>query len=246
MMRKYNLTATRKAIWELLWIINPDGVKQRKAKRLLSRQYLAPGPNYIWHIDGYNKLKPFRFCIHASIDGFSRKILWLEVGRTNNDPTVIVKCYLDALTQFKYAPRILRCDQGTENSLLKLIQPYFRYDCNDAFAGLNSIMFGKSTSNQRIEAWWSILRRQGADWWIQYFKDMRDCGEFRDNDPVHIECIRFCFMGILQSELHQVVRECNLHFIHCRKNAESPEGKPDIIFHNPLQFGTTDYGTSVV
>ena len=27
------------------------------------------GPNWCWHIDGYDKLKPFGFPIHACIDG---------------------------------------------------------------------------------------------------------------------------------------------------------------------------------
>ena len=27
------------------------------------------GPNYIWHIDGYDKLSPFGLTIHGCIDG---------------------------------------------------------------------------------------------------------------------------------------------------------------------------------
>ena len=62
-----------------------------KAHRLVRRRYYARGPNYVWHVDGYDKLKPYCFCIHGAIDGYSRKILWLEVADTNNHPTVIVK-----------------------------------------------------------------------------------------------------------------------------------------------------------
>ena len=28
------------------------------------------GPNHVWHLDGYDKLKPFGFPIHACIDGY--------------------------------------------------------------------------------------------------------------------------------------------------------------------------------
>ena len=45
--------------------------------------------NYLWHIDGYDKLKPFGFCIHGAIDRCSCRILWFDVGPTNNDPSVI-------------------------------------------------------------------------------------------------------------------------------------------------------------
>ena len=57
------------------------------------RKYKTAGPNHLWHIDGYDKLKPFDFCIHGAIDGYSRHIMWIEVGSTNNDPFVIAQYY---------------------------------------------------------------------------------------------------------------------------------------------------------
>ena len=68
--------------------IDPDGIARRSKHRLKRRKYINCGPNYVWHIDGNDKLKPFGFCIHAGIDGFSRKILWLKVSYTNKDPLV--------------------------------------------------------------------------------------------------------------------------------------------------------------
>lgn len=29
------------------------------------------GPNQVWHLDGFDKLKPYGFCIHGCIDGKS-------------------------------------------------------------------------------------------------------------------------------------------------------------------------------
>jgi hypothetical protein len=37
----------------LLEIINPGGVTCRKKRRLQRRLYESPGPNFVWHIDGY-------------------------------------------------------------------------------------------------------------------------------------------------------------------------------------------------
>lgn len=73
----------------LLGILDPSGVEDRLRRRLRRRQYFAKGPNFVWHLDGYDKLKPYGIAIHGCIDGFSRKILWLEANRTNNDPLVI-------------------------------------------------------------------------------------------------------------------------------------------------------------
>ena len=78
--------------------IDPDGVARRSKHRLKRRKYINCGPNYVWHIDGNDKLKPFGFCIHAGIDGFSRKILWLKVSYTNKDPLVVRQYYLDAIS----------------------------------------------------------------------------------------------------------------------------------------------------
>ena len=53
----------------LLAIMNADGTRQRKTRRLSRRVYLSKGPNYIWHVDGYDKLKPYGIAIHGCIDG---------------------------------------------------------------------------------------------------------------------------------------------------------------------------------
>jgi hypothetical protein len=39
----------------LLQIVDPSGVDCRRKKRLRRRLYESPGPNFVWHVDGYNK-----------------------------------------------------------------------------------------------------------------------------------------------------------------------------------------------
>ena len=51
--------------------LDPDSVKLRKRMRLHRRRYVADGPNYVWHLDGREKLKPCGVNIHSYIDGFS-------------------------------------------------------------------------------------------------------------------------------------------------------------------------------
>ena len=46
---------------------------------------------------GYDKLKPFGFPVHGAVDGFSRKVQWLEVTRSNNAPETVAQFYLDAV-----------------------------------------------------------------------------------------------------------------------------------------------------
>ena len=96
-------------------------------------RYYAQSPNYVWHVDGYDKLKPYSFCIHGAIDGYSRRILWLEVLNSNNSSGVIAKYYLDALANLGVCPRLLRCDSGTENAKLSVLQHFFRYNDMNLF-----------------------------------------------------------------------------------------------------------------
>jgi hypothetical protein len=44
----------------------------------------------------------------------------------------------------------------------------------------------KSVSNQRIEAWWGTMRRQGIQWWISFFKDLKDNQEYDELNPLHV------------------------------------------------------------
>ncbi len=239
----YNLVTDRETVRQLLKIVDPEGVQRRLKHKLKRRQYKVKGPNYVWHIDGYDKLKPFGFCVHGALDGYSRRVLWLEVGPSNNDPRVVAQYYLDYVRRIGGTPRIVRADCGTENVHVAAIQRFFRASAEDSFAGDKSFMYGKSTSNQRIEAWWSQLRRSGADWWIKYFKDLRDTGIYREGQVMDEECLKFCYYNIIKDELYKVARHWNVHCIRPSTNDESPSGRPDTLYFLPEVNETCDYIT---
>ena len=68
--------------------IDPEGSEMRHACTLRRRKYISSGPNAVWHADGYDKLKLYGFPIHGAIDGFSRRVLWIDVTRSNNNSDV--------------------------------------------------------------------------------------------------------------------------------------------------------------
>ncbi len=72
-------------------------------------------------------------------------------------------------------------------------------------------MYGKSVSNQRIEALRSQLRKGCTEWWINYFKDLRDRGLYCDADIINVECLKFCYMPVIQDELQKVAKLWNSH-----------------------------------
>lgn len=241
LINQHGLVTTREVVRHVLKIFDPEGVEHRSRHRLRRRVYRCKGPNYLWHIDGYDKLKPFGFCIHGAIDGFSRRIVWLEVASSNNDPRIIAQYFLDYVRQLGSTARIIRGDRGTENGNLAAIQRFFRRSMDDDFAGDKSFTYGKSTSNQRIEAWWGRLRQGCADWWIEFFKDLRDSGLYCDDNVIHCECLKFCFMDVIQNELHRAAKEWNVHRIRPSSNVESPAGKPDVLYFVPGSVNAQDY-----
>ena len=240
-LRTKGVVISRESVRLALRFLDEEGVQIRHRRRLRRRSYANPGPNFCWHADGYDKLKRFGFAIHGCIDGFSRKVLWLHVGPTNNHPQVTALYFVRTMLELKKMPTLLRCDRGTENVHLEKIQKFLRKDGTDAFSGMNSFLYGRSTANQRIESWWSVLRKQLANFWINRFKDMQEIGILNIDDPVHVECLRFCFMALLQDELNRQMLEWNVHCIQSRKKHGLLGGKPDKMFFLPEQFNAQSY-----
>lgn len=58
------------------------------------------------------------------------------------------------------------------------MQCLLRANGNDEFSGEKAHRYGTSTGNQRIECWWSHLKKSRTTWWINFFKDLVDRGVF--------------------------------------------------------------------
>ena len=181
----------------ILSLLDPAGVQSRQRGRLRRRAYYAKGPNYIWHIDGYDKLKPFGFCISGCIDGYSRNIIWLCAYYTNNDPKVIGGYFMEAVTKFGGCPTLLRGDLGTENCIVKDFQKFLRRNRETDEPTEHAYLEGKSVHNQRIEQWWGHLRKECLDFWIVLFKRLKNDGHFSGNF-LDTNVLQFCFMSIIQ------------------------------------------------
>lgn len=141
------LVIAKETVRQALRILDPEGIDDRLRHRLQRR------PNFLWPIDGCGKLKTFGFCKHSGIDGYSRRILWLEVGISNNEPAFIAKYFVECFKAVGGTAHIVRADLGTENTYVAGIQRFFRNNSSDSFAKDKSFMYGRSVSKQRIEAW---------------------------------------------------------------------------------------------
>ena len=121
-LRSSRSTADKETVRLILKSLDLVGVDKRKRRKLTRREYHSFGPNHAWHIDGYDKLKPFGIAIHGVIDGYSRIILWLKLSSSNNNPKIIANYYLCCIKELQLIPRVVRGDRGTENVIVCGIQ----------------------------------------------------------------------------------------------------------------------------
>lgn len=228
-LERKGIRVPRKAVAEILRELDPDGVEARKSHKLRRREYICPGPNKVWHADGYDKLKPFVFPIHGCIDGYSRKILWLYITRSNNLPDNIAAYYLDTVREQGGCSQELYTDLGTENGIMAGIHSFFRDDPD-------SHKYVPSPRNQRIEGWWSFFKKNWSSWWISFFKDMECKGDLNMLDPIQKECLWFCFAKILQTGLDEVKDNWNTHYIR-KSRFDTVSGRPDALYTIPEFHG---------
>ncbi|KAI2645775.1 hypothetical protein H4Q32_027044 [Labeo rohita] len=83
------------------------------------------------------------------------------------------------------------------------MQRFLRSNHGDSFAGERSFLYGRSTTSQRIEGWWAILRKQSAEFWINFFQTLISDGHFLDKIFLHAsnnDCsstVLDCFLNAL-------------------------------------------------
>ena len=83
------MVAPRNVVYTLMQILDTERIKLRKKGRLKKILYFAIGPNYVLHVDSYDKLTSFGLCINGCINGFYRYMICLNVFHTNSNFRVI-------------------------------------------------------------------------------------------------------------------------------------------------------------
>lgn len=241
----YNLRAKERTVLSFMRVLDPLGVESRRKRKLQRRRYKAQGPNFVWHMDGHAKLSRFGFPIHGAIYGFSRKVLWLEVATTNNNPHVIAHHYLKTVKKLKCCPSIIRCDKGTENVQVEALQIAFRHLHNDEFAAEKSFIVGKSTHNQRIEAFWVHIQRLCTAHYMDLFKELQEQNVLNITNKLQLECLRYSFGPLIRYDVYRAADEWNNHKVREQKSKDILGGKPNILYELPQNYGAYDRSKTV-
>ena len=98
------LMVSRVIVAQVMKHLDLTVVNTRKRRTLRRQLYYSQDQIWVSHLDGYDKLKPYSFEIHGCIDGYSRRVLWLSVLRSNKDPKEVCNLYLKYLLIAKGVP----------------------------------------------------------------------------------------------------------------------------------------------
>ena len=146
-LRSSGLTADKETVRLILKSPDSAGVDKRNRRKLTRREYHSFGSNHAWHIDGYDKLKPFGIAIYGVIGGYSWRFLWLKLSPSNNNPKATANYYLCCIMELSLIPRVVRGDCGTENVIVCRIQRFLRWNHTDSQGKEKLFIYGHSTAN---------------------------------------------------------------------------------------------------
>ena len=109
----------RDRLFSLYRTVAPDAVQRRVSDMQWHRgEYIVPGPNFVWSIDGYLKLELYGIEIYTGIDTYSRYIIWIYVGITARTGVSVLKQFLNTLEITGTQSQIIQSDRGAETVLL--------------------------------------------------------------------------------------------------------------------------------
>jgi hypothetical protein len=226
--------------------VNPLGVLERRLHRRWRRDdFVTSGPDFIWSLDGHDKLLRYGIQIYGAVDAYSRKIIWWYVGNSNKTQISVVRQFLRAVERYGRVPNFLRTDAGTECAMVA--------DCQFAFYLLHGLLVegwsdeqlltarlndcyiqASSTRNVRIERLWGTQGHTTTRVWIDYFAQLErpDLMLFHEGIPVDKVTIGFIFMPIIREHLSAFVETHNAHPIRKQNRRYHVPGVPDELYDN--------------
>ena len=117
------------------------------------------------------------------------------------------------------------------------MQCLLRANGNGEFTGEKAHRYGTSIGNQRIECWWSHLKKTRTTWRTNFLKTwFTEGSSYHEIYTTNFEWIWFYFNERLQHDLDFVVFHWNTHYIR-QSRPDTVPGRPDDLFFLPEKSG---------
>lgn len=202
-LRGFGIHVPRRRVRESLLRINPRLVELRSSTTVVRRTYNVASSNALWHIDGLHCLIRWRIVIHGGIDGYSRRIVYLNASNNNRADTVF-KHFVGA-TRICGWPSRVRSDCGGENVDVARAMLLCRG------MGRSSHISGSSVHNQRIERLWRDTFTCVCHTFYNLFYEMEEGGLLSPTDDKHLFCLHHIFLPRINLQLQQFMVGWNNH-----------------------------------
>jgi hypothetical protein len=106
-LRSSQIVVTERAVQASIGRVDPTRIRTQAIQALPRRiKYWVPSPNSVWHFDGNHKLNRWGFVTHGCVDGYSRRLMWLEVKTDNYASSVLGSSPLSCL--FTLSARVFK------------------------------------------------------------------------------------------------------------------------------------------
>ena len=224
--------------------LDAAGLKSHQKKQLRKRgAYIVPGPSALWSADGHDKLAIYGFQIYAIVDAYSRFIIHLFVGLSNQTLVAIQKYYLMAVLLFGIPLRI-RTDKGTETLLMAACQMLLRQAAEGRELEVTDChLFGKSIFNVHVESLWEEMISHVTNPYLEMFSDYKERDLFTEGNKWHKMAMRFVYMEALRCDIANWVDDWNRHLIRKQSNRQYlPTGRPKYLYTFPENKGALNCG----
>ena len=154
----------------------------------------------------------WRVVIRGGIDGYSRRITFLQASNNNRSETVL-RLFITAVNVFGLPSRV-RGDRGGENTGVA----NFMISHPLRGPGRGSFIAGRSVHNQRIERLWRDVFSSCTVLFYNIFWHMEEEHLLDIENEVHIFALHYVFLPRINNALNHFAEAWNCHPLSSERN----------------------------